>query len=156
MQADGASQLLVISPYDEETSVYKPSKPGGPRRSESTDSISTLSTQFETVHVTERSNMTILVDLEGIGISLITKKPDELIYVSLRGLSVGYSDYSHYYEAFIDCKWIQIDNQLFGGLFPIILYPQNVPKDGKELESHPTLQASVAILKDQCELNSSG
>ena len=39
------------------------------------------------------------------------------------------------------------------GLFPIILYPTVVPKDGKELESHPTLQASVAILKDTCGLS---
>lgn len=134
--------------------MYKPMRGAGPRRSESTDSITTMSTQFETVHVAEKPNMNIQVDLEGIGISLITKKPDELIYVSLRGLSVGYADYSNYYEGFIDCKWIQIDNQLFGGLFPIILYPQVIPKDGKDLESHPTLQFSVAILKDQCELSS--
>ena len=116
-------------------------------RTESTDSIAT--TAFETVAVSERANLNVTVELEGIGISVITKRPDELVYLSLRGLKVGYSDYPQYYDAFVDCKWIQIDNQLFGGLFPIILYPTVVPKDGKELESHPTLQASVAILKDQ-------
>ena len=151
IQADGSSQVLVISPYNEDTSVYKPSRQqaGAMRRSESTDSIPGGS--FETVAVNEKANMSITVEFEGIGISLVTKRSDELLYMSLRGLKVSYSDYPQYYDAFIDLKWIQIDNQLFGGLFPIILYPTVVPKDGKELESHPTLQVSVAILKDQCE-----
>lgn len=151
IQADGNSQLLVISNYNEDTSVYKPAKrgPGGIQRSESMDSLTT--TSFETVTVSEKPTLSILVDLEGIGISVITKRPDELLYLSLRGLKLGYSDYPQYYDAFVDCKWIQIDNQLYGGLFPIILYPTVVPKDGKELESHPTLQASVAVLKDRGE-----
>ncbi|WRT64162.1 uncharacterized protein IL334_001091 [Kwoniella shivajii] len=151
VQADGGSQLLILSPYNEETSVYKPTKraPGGMRRTDSTDTLSSATASYETVSVSEKASLNVSVELEGIGISVITKRPDELLYVSVRGLKLGYSDYPQYYDAFIDCKWIQIDNQLFGGLFPIILYPTVVPKDGKELESHPTLQASVAVLKDQ-------
>lgn len=151
IHADGSSQLLVISPYNEETSVYKPTKhkSGSIHRTDSTDSVNHPA--FETVAVNEKPSFTVMVEVEGIGISVITKRPDELVYLSLRGLTLGYSDYPHYYDAFIDCKWIQIDNQLFGGLFPIIFYPTVVPKDGKELETHPTLQASVAVLKDQCE-----
>ena len=38
---------------------------------------------------------------------------------------------------------------LFGGLYPILLYPSVIPKDGKELEVHPSLQASVIVLKDE-------
>ena len=151
IQADGGSQLLVISPYNEENSVYKPARRNASstmRRSESMDSITASS--FETVTVNEKASISLNIDLEGIGVSIITKRPDELVYLSLRGLKIGLSDYPQYYDAFIDCKWIQIDNQLFGGLFPIILYPTVVPKDGKELESHPTLQASVALLKDRC------
>lgn len=150
IQADGNSQLLVISHYDAETSVYKPAKKGtgAIRRSDSTDSITTAS--FETVAVSEKPNFSLTVELEGIGLSVVTKTPVELFYLSLRGLKLGYSDYPQYYEAHVDCKWIQIDNQLFGGLFPIILYPSMIPKDGKELESHPTLQTTVAVLKDQC------
>lgn len=149
IRADGNSQLLVISHYDAETSVYKPAKKGSGaiRRSDSTDSITTAS--FETVAVSEKPNFTLTVELEGIGLSVVTKTPAELLYLSLRGLKFGYSDYPQYYEAHVDCKWIQIDNQLFGGLFPIILYPSMIPKDGKELESHPTLQTTVAVLKDQ-------
>ncbi|WVQ82769.1 hypothetical protein IAT38_004901 [Cryptococcus sp. DSM 104549] len=150
VRAEGGSQMLTISPYNEETSVYKPSRPnGGIRRSDSTSSLSSSTMAFETVAVSEKPTLTVTVDFEGIGISVITKGPNELLYLSLRGLKLGYTDYPQYYDAYVDCKWIQIDNQLFGGLFPIILYPTVVPKDGKELESHPTLQASVALLKDQ-------
>lgn len=117
------------------------------RRSDSTDSIST--TSFEPTAISERPNLTVTIEFEGIGVSVITKRPDELIYLSLRGLKLGFVDYPGYYDAMLDIKWIQIDNQLFGGIFPIILYPTVVPKDGKELDSHPTLQTSVAILKDR-------
>ncbi|ORY32314.1 hypothetical protein BCR39DRAFT_523905, partial [Naematelia encephala] len=147
IQADGNSQLLIISPYDEATSIYKPTRRQGQiQRTTSMDSLTTVS--FETVSVTEKPTLSVTVEFEGIGISVVTKRPDELVYLSLRGLRLGYSDYPQYYDTFIDCKWIQIDNQLFGGLFPIILYPTQIPKDGKELESHPTLQVSVAVLKD--------
>lgn len=152
VRADGGSQLLTISPYNEETSVYKPTQPGGGiRRNESTTSLSSSTVAFETISVSEKPTMNITVELEGIGISVISRRPDELLYFSLRGLKLGYSDYPQYYDVFVDCKWIQIDNQLFGGLFPIIFYPTVVPKDGKELESHPTLQSSVTVLKDQCK-----
>lgn len=155
IRADGNSQLLVISHYDAETSVYKPAKRGAGaiRRSDSTDSITTAS--FETVAISDKPNMTISIELKGIGLSVITKSSQELFYLCLKGLKLGFSDYPTYREANIDCKWIQIDNQLFGGLFPIILYPTVVPKDGKELESHPTLQTTVAVLKDNCEFDGS-
>ncbi|WWD17860.1 hypothetical protein CI109_102304 [Kwoniella shandongensis] len=151
VRADGGSQLLSISLYNEETSVYKPTRQnaGGIRRTDSSTSLSSSSMAFETISVSEKPTFSFVVEFEGIGISVITRRPDELLYLSLRGLKLGYSDYPQYYDAFVDLKWIQIDNQLFGGLFPIILYPTVVPKDGKELESHPTLQASVAVLKDQ-------
>ena len=151
MRAEGASQLLVISPYDEETSVYKPARKKGPVRSDSTDSLSTLNTQVEAIQVTEKPSLTVTVDFEGIGISIIDKKPQELVYITLRGLKLGYTDYPHYYDTYMDLKWIQVDNQLFGASFPIVLFPVQVPSDIKELEGHPTIQTSVAVLKDQCK-----
>ncbi len=78
--------------------MYKPARRSGPgnmRRTESTDSLAT-SGAFETVAVNEKLNLSFVVELEGIGISVITKKPDELLYMSLRGLRFGYSDYPDY------------------------------------------------------------
>lgn len=40
-----------------------------------------------------------------------------------------------------------------GGLFPIVLYPSIIPKDGKDLDAHPNVEAQVTIIKDQGESN---
>lgn len=152
ISADGSSQLLIISPYNEERNVYKMTRKTDRDRDSQisrTDSQESLATMgFEAEAVNDKANFLVLVELEGIGLSVVTKRPDELLYLTLRGLRIGYNDHPTYYEMSLDCKWIQIDNQLFGGLFPIILYPTVVPKDGKDLESHPTLQTNLAILKD--------
>jgi vacuolar protein sorting-associated protein 13A/C len=39
----------------------------------------------------------------------------------------------------------------YGGIFPLLLYPSVIPQDGKELAAHPTIEASVILMKDQCE-----
>lgn len=150
VRAEGHTQVLVILPYDEDNSVYRPKRPGGNLvRSDSVDSFNAMS--FETVLAPEKPTLTVSVELEGLGISVVNRNLQELLYASIRGIKLAYSDYPQFYDASLDCKWIQIDNQLFGGLFPIILYPTVVPKDGKELEAHPTLQLSVAVLKDDSE-----
>jgi vacuolar protein sorting-associated protein 13A/C len=46
-------------------------------------------------------------------------------------------------------KWIQVDNQLYGGIFPMILYPSVVPKRAQEIEAHPSLHAMVTRVKDE-------
>lgn len=110
------------------------------------DSLNTMG--FETVMDNVKPIFTFSLDFEGIGLSFVNRHVQEIVYISFKGLKIAYSDYPGYYDASLDCKWIQIDNQLFGGLFPIVLYPSVVPTDGKELESHPTLQLSAAVLKD--------
>jgi vacuolar protein sorting-associated protein 13A/C len=149
VRAEGNSQVLIITPYDEEESVYKPRRPGGIARSDSMDSLNVMS--FETVTVNEKPTLNFSLNFEGIGISIINRHLQELVYMSFRGLKIAYTDYPQYYEASLDCKWIQIDNQRFGNTYPMVLYPTVVPKDGKELESHPTLQLSAAVLKDEGE-----
>lgn len=124
----------------------KSSRDPGMSRTDSQESLATMG--FEAEAASDKANFLVLVELEGIGLSVVTKRPDELLYFTLRGIRFDYKDFPAWYEASLDCKWIQIDNQLFGGIFPIILYPTVVPKDGKELESHPTLQTTLAILKD--------
>lgn len=147
VRAEGSSQVLVIANYNEEESVYKPKRSTAAlNRSDSVDSLNAMS--FETVSVTDHPTLTLNINFEGVGISVVNRHLQELVYVSFRGINLSFSNYPQYYDANLDCKWIQIDNQLFGGLFPIILYPTVVPKDGKELESHPTLQLSLALLKD--------
>ena len=87
----------------------------------------------------------------GIGISLINSHLKELAYVTFRGLELKYNESPLYQTVNLVVKWIQIDNQLYGGIFPILLYPSVVPKTGKEMEVHPSFHASVTRVKDDCE-----
>jgi vacuolar protein sorting-associated protein 13A/C len=53
-----------------------------------------------------------------------------------------------YQSVSLAVKWIQIDNQLYGGIFPMILYPSVVPKRAQEVEAHPSLHMMVTRVKD--------
>lgn len=145
VRAEGPSQLLVITNYEESHSAFKPTGRGTLSRTSTMDS----NVAFEAVPTDTSVNMTISVDFEGVGISVVNKRMQELVYVSFRGLELRYVDTATSYSASVNCKWIQIDNQLFGGIYPIIFYPSVAPKDGKDLDSHPTLQSSVIVLKDE-------
>ncbi|CAG8815851.1 13366_t:CDS:2, partial [Dentiscutata erythropus] len=89
------------------------------------------------------------IRLEGIGISVINKRMQELLYAFMRGLEFKYSDSTLYQSINFVVKWLQIDNQLYGGLYPIILYPTVVPKDSKEIEVHPAFHTSLIKAKDE-------
>lgn len=139
--ADGPTQSLIISNYDPSVSLYKLQG----NKSESTANLSL--TNFE---ITENDDYhtKIITKFEGFGISLINTRYQELCYITLRGLELRYNESELYQNISAKLKWIQIDNQLNGGIFPIVLYPTVVPKSGKEMSNHPSLSASVCKVKD--------
>ncbi|ORY90221.1 hypothetical protein BCR35DRAFT_261800 [Leucosporidium creatinivorum] len=149
VRAEGPTQAITFSNYDEEDSVFKLQRRGGDNLSRQDSIASSRDAGFEAVDVDVVTTFSFGVSLEGVGISIVNKKMQELIYASFRGLTAKYSDSTTNVAYDVSCKWIQVDNQLFGGLYPILLYPSVIPKDGKELEVHPSLQASVIILKDE-------
>ena len=144
VRADGARQVLVLSPYSQDESLYQPRRKSV-ARSEASDSVAGL---FEEKSVETILNTQFNLELEGIGISVMNKRMQELFYASFRGIGFQYSDNNIHTTYNMSCKWIQIDNQLFGGLFPIILYPTTQPNDGRELERQPTLDSSIIVSKD--------
>ncbi|SCV68005.1 BQ2448_126 [Microbotryum intermedium] len=149
VRAEGPTQSVTFSNYDEEDSVFKlQRRETSLSRAESTTSSNRDAT-FEAVDVDVVTTFSFGISFEGIGISLVNKKMQELVYASFRSLTFKYSDSTTNVAYDLSIKWIQVDNQLFGGLYPILLYPSVIPKDGKELEVHPSLQASVIILKDE-------
>lgn len=146
VRADGPTQTLVLSNYSEATSNYRLKRQNS--TFSRTDSIRT-DQGFEAVDVDTKILSSFNIELEGVGISLINRSVQELAYISFRGLEFHYSE-SEVTTAFnLICRWIQIDNQLFTGLFPIVLYPAVIAPDQKDLESHPTLQASLIRSKDE-------
>lgn len=86
----------------------------------------------------------------GIGISLINRQLKELAYVTFRDLEVRFGESKLQQSIILFIKWIQIDNQLYGGIFPIILYPSVVPKTGKEIDTHPSVRFEITRVKDDC------
>lgn len=86
---------------------------------------------------------------EGLGISFINSaRSMELAYFTLQDIRLKISETETEYNSSLEVRWIQIDNQLFGGIYPIILYPTIVPKTEKELADHPIFNASGVLLKD--------
>ncbi|EJU02006.1 hypothetical protein DACRYDRAFT_22408 [Dacryopinax primogenitus] len=144
IRADGPTQTLVISNYEEEYSLYKPK-----RQNSSSSTLSSRDAGFEAVEEEAVVAFTINIQLEGMGLSIVTRKLQELVYVTLRGLDVQYMDSTTAQSVNVALKWIQVDNQLYGGIYPIILYPTSIPHAGKELDVHPALQLSAVLLKDK-------
>ncbi|KAK6541287.1 hypothetical protein TWF694_008645 [Orbilia ellipsospora] len=141
--ADGPTQTLILSNYKQSKSIYKP-KSNTSQTSVTGNSISGFEVQEEDGEVSFKTQ----VRLAGIGISLINSHLKELAYITFRGIELKYNESNLYQTLNLVVKWIQIDNQLYGGIFPILLYPSVVPKTGKEMDVHPSFHTAVTRVKD--------
>ncbi|KAI9821462.1 MAG: hypothetical protein M1832_003308 [Thelocarpon impressellum] len=138
--ADGPTQTLILSNYKQSKSLYK--------QKAAASSQASIATGFEVKEMDTNVTFKAQLRLAGIGISLITRQLKELAYITFRDIELKYSDSPLYQTLNSTVKWIQIDNQLYGGIFPLILYPSVVPKTGKEMDVHPILHAMVTRVKD--------
>jgi len=140
--ADGPTQTLVLSNYKPSKSLYK-------QKSQSAQaSQGSLAGGFEVKEQESEVAFKAQLRLAGIGLSLVNTSLKELLYFTLREIDLKYGDSKLYQTLNSTIKWIQIDNQLYGGIFPILLYPSVVPKTGKEMEAHPIFHAMVTRVKD--------
>ncbi|EUC45840.1 hypothetical protein COCMIDRAFT_4977 [Bipolaris oryzae ATCC 44560] len=136
--AAGPTQTLEIANYKPSKSMYKQKSAGS----------SSTTTGFEVKDMDTDVTFKAQLRLAGIGISLVNRHLKELVYVTLRDIELKYSDSPLYQMVNMQVKWIQVDNQLYGGIFPIIFYPSVVPKTGKEMEAHPIFQTTITKVKD--------
>ncbi|KAF1944820.1 vacuolar protein sorting-associated protein 13 [Clathrospora elynae] len=136
--AAGPTQTLEVSNYKPSKSMYK----------QKSATSSSTTTGFEVKDMDTDVTFKAQLRLAGIGISLVNRHLKELVYVTLRDIELKYSDSPLYQMVNMQIKWIQIDNQLYGGIFPIIFYPSVVPKTGKEMEAHPIFQTTITKVKD--------
>ncbi|KAL9075208.1 MAG: hypothetical protein Q9157_004112 [Trypethelium eluteriae] len=137
--ADGPTQTLVLSNYKQSKSLYK--------QKSATASQST-SAGFEVKDIESDVTLKAQLRLAGIGVSLVNRQLRELVYVTLRDIELKYTDSKLYQTLNSTVKWIQIDNQLYGGIFPILFYPSVVPKTGKDMEQHPIFHSMITRVKD--------
>jgi vacuolar protein sorting-associated protein 13A/C len=137
--ADGPTQTLILSNFKQSKSMY--------RQKSAAASTSTHS-GFEIKDMDTDVAFSARLIFAGIGLSLVNSQPKELVYLTLRDIELKYTDSPLYQTVKATIKWIQLDNQLYGGIFPIIFYPSVVPKTGKEMEAHPILHAAIMRVKD--------
>ncbi|KAL2157330.1 hypothetical protein VTH06DRAFT_6268 [Thermothelomyces fergusii] len=137
--ADGPTQILILSNFKQSRSLY---------RQRSNAGSSSGREGFEAKALDTNTTFSAQLRLSGIGISLINAQLKELAYLTFRDVQLRYSDSPMYQTVSLAVKWIQVDNELYGGIFPIILYPSVVPKRAQEIEAHPSLHAMVTRVKD--------
>ncbi|KAF7310912.1 hypothetical protein HMN09_00634500 [Mycena chlorophos] len=146
VRAEGAKQVLRISNYNAEFSVYKPKRSNTMTLSRQ-DTIS--SEGFDAVAEESLPTLAFAVEFAGIGISLVNKRI-EVIYVSMNALKFEYTSSAVAHAVSLSCGTLQIDNQLHDALYPVILQPTPIPKRSNgSTAALPTVQASVIWLKDQ-------
>ncbi|KAG9302115.1 hypothetical protein G9A89_020549 [Geosiphon pyriformis] len=143
--ADGPTQVVYLSNYKPAESIFRPLAPS---ITSSIKSDITREDGFEAIDIDSVTTISVHIKLEGIGISIINKRMQELAYASMRSMELKYSDSTLYQSINFIVRWLQIDNQLYGGLYPIILYPTVIPKDTKEKESLPSFHATLIKAKD--------
>ncbi|KAK0724982.1 hypothetical protein B0H67DRAFT_480247 [Lasiosphaeris hirsuta] len=136
--ADGPTQTLILSNFKASKSLYRQKSTSGSNSRE----------VFEAKELDTGTTFRAQLKLSGIGVSLINSQMKELAYLTFRDVQLRYSDSPLYQTVSLAVKWIQIDNQLYGGIFPMILYPSVVPKRAQEIEAHPSLHAMVTRVKD--------
>lgn len=136
--ADGPTQTMILSNFKQSKSLYR----------QKTRSAGAEAGSFEAKDINTDVTFQAQLRLSGIGVSLINSQLRELAYVTLRDLGLKYVESPMYQTVSLTVKWVQVDNQLYGGLFPIVLYPSVVPKRAQEVEAHPSVHAMVTRVKD--------
>ncbi|KAG6015320.1 hypothetical protein E4U54_003712 [Claviceps lovelessii] len=137
--ADGPTQTLILSNFRASKSIYKPKA-----LSRTTSGLEAFEVKDQDTDATIRAQLR----LSGIGISLVNAQLKELAYVTFRDVQLRFSDSPLIQTVSLAVKWMQIDNQLYGGIFPMVLYPSVVPKKANEVDAHPSLHAMISRVKD--------
>ncbi|KAL2709555.1 Vacuolar protein sorting-associated protein [Kluyveromyces marxianus] len=148
---DNGVQVLVLSNYNQEQSLYKLRSQ---RRLESESSLaSSVTSKSDRFEVDEdmdsKLNARVVLSFSGIGVSFINQRLQELCYLNILGLEFRFNDSEMYQNLSFKIKWLQIDNQLFGGIYETVLYPTKIPKESKEIDIHPSLSGSISKVKDE-------
>ncbi|KAH9486936.1 Vacuolar protein sorting-associated protein 13 [Psilocybe cubensis] len=149
VRADGEKQILRITNYNPDRSLYRPRQRNNSLSVSRQDTISSSAEAFEAITEEVSSDLTVVIDLAGVGISLINKRMVEVVYMVMDTIKFEYANSSVAQSVNLACGTLQIDNQLHEAIFPVILQPTPIAKESAGIGALPTVQASVIWLKDQ-------
>ncbi|XP_043387413.1 vacuolar protein sorting-associated protein 13D isoform X3 [Chelonia mydas] len=86
----------------------------------------------------------VLVKLEGgIGLSLVNKVPEELVFASLTGINVHYTQLSTGQVLELSIQDVQVDNQLIGTTQPFMLFLTPQISENEAIETGPAVQLNA-------------
>ncbi|XP_069335464.1 intermembrane lipid transfer protein VPS13D [Eulemur rufifrons] len=86
----------------------------------------------------------VLVRLEGgIGLSLINKVPEELVFASLTGINVHYTQLATSHMLELSIQDVQVDNQLIGTTQPFMLYVTPLSNENEVIDTGPAVQVNA-------------
>ncbi|NWY00497.1 VP13D protein, partial [Nothoprocta ornata] len=86
----------------------------------------------------------VLVKLEGgIGLSLVNKVPEELIFASLTKINVHYTQLSTSQVLELSVQDVQVDNQLLGTTRPFMLFLTPKMSENEPIETGPAVQVNA-------------
>ncbi len=151
VRASGHQQVLRLSNYNEETSLYRP-KLHASTSSLRVDTASSGAEAFEAIAEDSQPSFLLDVVLEGIGVSLVNRRIIEVVYLSLEDLKLDYTASSVAQSVNLSCGTLQIDNQLHDATFPVVLQPTPIASNLSDVAALPTVQLSLLWLNDQGEL----
>ncbi|KAG2159854.1 vacuolar protein sorting-associated protein 13 [Suillus bovinus] len=148
VRADGHQQILRITPYVAEHSLYKPKFHSSSSLSRS-DTMTSSTEGFEAIMEVVSPTLSFNMEFAGIAISLVNRRMVEVVYTSIESLKFEYSNSPVAQSLNLSCGSLQIDNQLHDALYPVIIQPSPIAKEASGVAVLPTIQGSVIWLKDQ-------
>ncbi|KAI8333584.1 hypothetical protein BC941DRAFT_504565 [Chlamydoabsidia padenii] len=148
ISSHNSSLILLLTDYNEENSLFR-TKSSGESIQSSSSSITSARDLFEPVDIEVVDNYSFSLRLDGVGVSVVNRSCQEIIYASIKNMDFTYTDSNLYQSIRANVQWAQIDNQLFGSTFPILFYPTTLRKDATtDSDSPPALHLALDKVKD--------
>ncbi|KAM4737865.1 intermembrane lipid transfer protein VPS13D isoform 3-T3 [Anableps anableps] len=129
---DGPTRVLQISDFSQRRLMWS---------SSSTEQDG--SKEEEEQKAEPEQELEVLVNLEeGLGVSLVNKVPEELVFTTLSGVDVHFTRTAANEVLELSIQNIQVDNQLLGTTQPVMLCVSPSSGDGGANDSGPALQVN--------------
>jgi len=100
--------------------------------SSSTSSLSSLDSEEKDT----KPNVIVQLKLEGVGVAVISERPQELIYLSLSNIEVELNDSPSSVEIEAKMGDMQVDNMLFKAVFPNVIYRSSPKTEQEKVPEH--------------------
>nr|XP_033778552.1 vacuolar protein sorting-associated protein 13D isoform X3 [Geotrypetes seraphini] len=92
----------------------------------------------------QEQELEVLVKLDnGIGLSLINKVPEELVFASFTGINVHYSQLAANQVLELSIQDVQVGNQLIGTTQPVMLFVTPRSPENEVAETSPAIQVNA-------------